>query len=845
MAVSPVNGRLWMTFAAQGKDAGADSGYVVLSTTDDGIGFREMLVADPDGDGSLRATAPDVWVAADGRLRWSWREEGPNGATLKVLTLSAEDEPVLPLDAHEAPEGVVVASCGARLDRVAEDVRSRSMSKVGNAARRVIFTPTHAELSRRVCAEGFVLLKNDGALPLAAGSRVAVFGPATGEWLSCGGMSARVNPHYVIDVPEGLRLGGFAVDPSSRETAVLVITRTCGRGGEPDLGAYELKDSERRQLADVKAAGFRRIVVILNTGVAVATRELAADPAVSAVLQVGFAGMEGGRAVADILSGAVNPSGRLVQTLANRATDYPADANWQEAIGYVPYEDDIFVGYRYFETIPGASGKVTYPFGYGLSYTTFERTEPALVRDGNICRVSVTVRNAGKRSGRHSELVYTSLKGGRAEHPARELRAFAKTRLLEPGESERLEMAFDSRQLAYFDDTGVSGRIGSWAIDGGTYTVWIGGDVRDVVPAGSFAVESEILSTPGFKLDPARLARRLHADGTYETTPVVYGDRNGPVRPAAYPTETPHARILLADVACGKATLDAFIDQLSVDDIVALLTGHPNLNDYCDTCSFGVLEKYGSCGVQTADGPLGVRIDGVPTTQFPGTDVLAATFDVSLAEACGRVLGVEARRNGIDVMLAPGVNLNRHPVCARNFEFMGEDPCLAGRMAAGVIRGIQKEGVAATIKHFAADNRVNACLEYMSVISERAAREIYFKPFEIGVKEAKPACVMTAYNGLNGRFAGANWGALEGILRGEWGFGGLVMTDWGAHSQLWAEISSGNDVKMPDDDGGAARFRKMLKTGVVDPKKVRASVRRTLELVMASPRFRAARGCAD
>ena len=249
-----------------------------------------------------------------------------------------------------------------------KDVLAGSVESAGcglknliSAARLDTYSAERATLSRRICGEGSVLLKNDGALPLKKGSKVAVFGPAVGEWLSCGGMSARVNPAYTVLVPDGLANAGFVLDPTSRETAVYLVSRTCGRGGEPDLEAYEWKDAETYAawgydylkydgcsyslvgvgtgatrnflpfavLADIKAMGFKRIVVVLNTGVALATRHLAKDPSVSAVLQVGFAGMEGGNAVADILSGAVNPSGRLVQTLAERTADYPADANWQ------------------------------------------------------------------------------------------------------------------------------------------------------------------------------------------------------------------------------------------------------------------------------------------------------------------------------------------------------------------------------------------------------------------------------------------------------------------------------------------------------------------------------------
>ena len=785
-----------------------------------------MLVADPDREGAARAVDPKVVIAADGSLLWSWSEFDADGSSQRMmLRLDAENEPELPL----TPE---VASSDA------DGPVDGTLNPTLVTPSRTNFSPKRAALARRVCADGVVLLKNDGALPLSSGSSVAVFGPVGGEWLSCGGMSARVNPHYTIDVVDGLRDVGLQVADNSRETAVFVMTRTCGRGGEPDLGAYAMKDEERSELARIKSLGFKRIVVVLNNGVAIATRELASDPAVSAVLMVGFPGMEGGRAVADILTGAVNPSGRLTQTLAQKASDYPADANWQEALHYVPYEDDIYLGYRYFETIPGAKEKVVYPFGHGLSYTTWDvRDDGWEIGDGNI-EVKVRVTNTGKTAGRNSVLVYTGVEGGKAEHPARELRGFAKTRLLAPSESETVTVKFAKRDLAYFDDEGASGCIGSWVVDGGRYTIYVGGSVRDAKSIGSFDLPEEILATPGFKLNPAMLARRLRRDGSCTERPVRYGDRNGQPGKVEYPRRGGARRIMLRNVAEGRNTLDEFIEQLSAKEIAAFLCGKENLFIYGDTGSFCILEDYGVPGLQTADGPLGLRIDGIPTTQFPGTDILAGTFDVKLAEEVGRALAEESKLNGIDVLLAPGVNLNRHPVCARNFEYMGEDPVLAGKMGAAIVRGVQAGDVFATIKHFFAANRINALTHFMNVMSERAAREIYLKPFEIALSCSRPDCVMTAYNGTNGRFAGANNGAIDGILREEWGYDGVVMTDWGALSQLWAEVSAGNDVKMPDDGGGAARLAKSMEDGTVDRAKVYASVKRVLRLVMKSNRFK-------
>ena len=720
------------------------------------------------------------------------------------------------------------------------------------------YSPERAEVSRRCAAQSIVLLKNDGVLPLAKGSALAAVKPVGVDYMGCGRGSAWIHMPYVIDVPTGLAKAGYRLDDANRDVAVWTIVRNATEGRECDLDGYFLSGQERAKLAELKRAGFKKIVIVLNVGTMISLEELKRDDAVSALLYVSYPGMEGGNAIADVISGDVNPSGRLPVTVAKTLADYPSDATWQEGRHYVPYEEDVFVGYRYFATVPGACEKVTYPFGYGLSYTTFERSGAEIERADGKVTVRVTVTNTGRVAGRHSVLVYTSLAGGRAQHPAKELRAFAKTALLAPGRSETLTMEFAETQLAYFDDEGVSGRIGSWAIDGGEYTVWVGGAPCDVVKAGSFTLPATILSTPGFKLDPSRLARRLRADGTFAETPVLYGDRNGfrkDVKDVAK-RPSPDRLIRLQQVARGEKTLDEFIDQMPFRDMAQLLVGQDNILPVGNTRSIGVLKDYGIPGLQTADGPVGIRLGRMPkkgespvpdqlSTAFPATALTAGSFDLALQEEYGRVVGAEAAEVGIDIHLAPGICLARHPMCGRNFEYMGEDPYLAGRMAAAYIRGVQSQGVSSTIKHFAGNNRENTRRESWDVVSERAMRELYLKGFEIAIKEAAPKCVMTSYNAINGIWAGANFGLIEGILRDEWGFDGLVMTDWHARSHLWQNVAAGNDVKMPDASagghtkGGIDELVDFIKQGRIDVRRVRQSVRRVLELVMASPRFKA------
>ena len=724
-------------------------------------------------------------------------------------------------------------------------------------------TPERAAVARRAAAESIVLLKNESpALPLEAGSSVAVVGPVFEEYYSFGFGSAQVRTPYVVTVEQGLVNAGFKIDPDCRDTAVFVLSRVAEEGVEREnLGDFYLTAAECTALGELKAKGFRRLVVLLNVGTFVSLQELKNDPAITSILYVSYPGVEGGNAIADVLSGKVNPSGRLSATMAAKLEDYPSDCNWQEALQYVPYEEDIFVGYRYFHTIPGAAAKVTYSFGYGLSYTTFALSEASVAADAERVTVRVKVTNTGKLAGRDSVLVYSSNRGGKAQHAAKELRAFAKTQLLPPGGSETLELGFAVSDLAYFDDEGVSGKIGSWVVDAGTYELWVGGAPDDCIRAGEFEPGEKLLSTPGFRLEPARLARRLRADGTYREVPVVYGDKNGPRRAVQWPKSRPprETRIMLQAVARGERTLDEFVDQLPLDDLFDLLGGQTNILSVGNTRSIGVLPEYGVPGLQTADGPVGIRLgrsdayykkNGVErpqadyATAFPATALTACSFDVALQEEYGRVLGQEAVEVGIDIHLAPGVCISRHPMCGRNFEYMGEDPYLAGRMAAAYIRGVQSQGVASTIKHFAGNNRENARLESYDVASERALREIYLRAFEIAVKEAKPKCLMTSYNGINAIRSGANFGLIEGILRGEWGYEGLVMTDWSALTQFWETIAAGNDVKMPqlsriDVDKTKRVTAGFARQGVISRERIRECAKRVLKLVMASPRFQA------
>lgn len=715
----------------------------------------------------------------------------------------------------------------------------------------------HAAVARRAAADGIVLLKNDGSLPLAKGSTLALFG-ATDDIRPGGGGSSGVNAVRRVTLADGLTEAGFKLDQTSRETALFVVMRNALEGEDAPDAAFELAGEELATLAEIKASGFKRIVAVCGGGHVFDFGPLADDAAVDAILWAWYPGGEGCAAIGDVLAGKVNPSARLAETIARNVGDYPTDRGWRESRWYVPYEEGIFVGYRYFETIPGADAKVLYPFGHGLSYTTFELgavevkgfDASALAADGAARKiaVAVTVTNTGRAAGRHSVLCYTSQRGGLADHPSRELRAFAKTSLLAPGASERLTLSFDAKDLAFFDDDETSPAVGSWVFDKGRYSLLVGGSVRDAKEEAAFdAPACAVLASPGLKLQADRLARQLRADGSFKTLNTIYPGHVEPGELVPVRTNSQdRVNVTLFDVADGRATLDDLLDDMSLKEMLHLLFGHLR-EDPCGTGSIGALDKFRISAVQTCDGPAGVRREAA-STFFPCAALLACTFDTDLIRETGATIGDEAAEAGFDLLLAPGMCIHRHPLCGRNFEYFSEDPLVSGVAAAAYVKGVQSRGVGATLKHFAGNGRETTRRIQKDVASERAFREIYLRGFERAVKEAEPWAVMTSYNGVNGYNSGENYGLVTGILRDEWGYKGLAVTDWLTTIPMWREIGAGNDVKMPKDIEDTNR--NMLKRGdaveealfaynrcYLSLTRVRESAKRVCELVMKSRRF--------
>ena len=736
--------------------------------------------------------------------------------------------------------------------------------------------PELAALCRQAAAEGSVLLRNDGALPLAPGADVAVLGRVQVDWFTAGyGSGGDVNAPYATTLLDSLEAAGTVrVDaelaatyrqwcaahvppagewgswPRSYEempltddavaaaatrcpTAVVVIGRAAGEDRENTLepGSYYLTEDERHLLEQATDA-FERTVVVVNTG-NVMDLAWAEELGVSALLLAWPGGMEGGRAVADVLTGAVEPGGRLSDSIAHRYEDHPSASSFG-GTEFNDYVEDVYVGYRYFETF--APDAVAYPFGFGLGYTTIavEPTglttpTPTTAGDDGAAgqQVTVTVRatNTGTRPGSTVVQVYsgspepgaaTGTDGtapaevvpagsGRAlPRPARELLAFARTGEIEPGASRDLTLSFPLAHLASFDDSGATGHRDAWVLQAGSYPVLVGTNVRDVVRAGTVAVgRTEVTEQLEEALAPAaehpfQRMTLAPTDGRTEAGAAcaVVGWEDAPTAtvdlrqrivarlPEAV-TGVEAGGVTFADVAEGRAGLDALLATMTPAQLADLSFGDITMDSPLGApgnagALGGVTEELRALGVPpaiTTDGPSGIRVSAYASLLPCGTG-LACTWDVPLVEELYTRHGAEMVRKGSDILLAPGMNIHRNPLCGRNFEYFSEDPLLTGLTAAAVVRGIQSNGVAACPKHLAANNQETARWICDSRISQRALREIYLRGFRLCVEQSHPKVIMTSYNKVNGQWSHYNYDLVTTILRGEWGYEGLVITDW-------------------------------------------------------------------
>ena len=793
---------------------------------------------------------------------------------------------------------------------------------LGEDGRRVTGSKEHIALSRMAAGEGMVLLKNEkNALPIRRGTKVALFGKGTVDYVKGGGGSGDVTVEYIRNLYEGMKIKedegkvevfdklakyyekdiqkqyadgavpGMTVEPElpdellneAREytdTAVITICRFSGEGwdrkceaaqdgyvldGEEkrnselsakifENGDFCLTNAENAMVEKVKKA-FPHVIVVMNVGGIVDTKWFRDCDEIQSVLMAWQGGMEGGLATADILCGDVNPSGKLSDTYAKDLEDYPSTANFHESAFYVDYTEDIYVGYRYFETIPGAAERVNYPFGFGLSYTDFDWKMTGASEENGVITVLTEVTNTGKTAGKEAgkEVIqlYYGAPQGKLGKPVKVLGAFKKTSLLQPGERQILTLKIPVDQMASYDDLGKVCKS-AYVLEAGEYAIYIGTNVRDAAKIDFTYVVKEDTVTEQLsrKAAPYHLQKRMLADGSYEELPQrEYVEEEGLPRQDKYAIGLPcpdtrgqkgidfldfldSKGVRFSDVADGKMTLDEFMDILTLDDCINLLGGQPNTG-CANTFGMGNLPEYGVPNVMTADGPAGLRIlpkCGVNTTAWPCATLLASTWDEELVEKVGKAGAEEVKENNISIWLTPACNIHRSPLCGRNFEYYSEDPYLAGKTGAAMVRGIQSQHIGASVKHFAANNKETNRKDSDSRVSERALREIYLKQFEIIVKEAHPYTIMSSYNLINGIHASENKELLTGILRDEWGFDGMVTTDWWTFGEHYRETKAGNDIKMAA--GYPERIKEAYEKGFITEEEICRSARRILNMIL-------------
>lgn len=750
----------------------------------------------------------------------------------------------------------------------------------------------HKALARRVAAEGIVLLKNDGVLPLTTKS-IALYGPGSRMTVKGGSGSGDVQERHSVTIEEGLKNAGIAFPTTlwmdrfkekydadvaawrqdveakikgftpiqtmqmfnvihespmpypactpiqedeltnETDTAIYVLARQAGEGKDRrvEKGDYLLSDIEADSLK-LLSSHYSKLILVLNCGSAIDLSVLD-KTRIDAVLFYGQGGMEGGNALADLLTGKATPCGKLTDTWAMRYEDYPCADTFSYRNGDLEneeYSEGIYVGYRWFD-----EKEITprYPFGFGLSYTTFD-CEVQTVTD---TAVTVTVKNAGSYSGKEVLQLYITKPDSSIDHEKKSLAAFAKTKLLQPGERQTITLCFDLKDIAAFDEA-----RSAIILEQGGYGLILNG-----TSCGTVNVDEEILIE---QVKP--IGSRAHTQYKENFSPKVA----------------------------------ALLRRLSDKDKISLVTG----GGYSIRCYNNVmgaagrtctkLLKKGVPNIVLSDGPAGLNVnqsvvimkdgtprypDGLPAdwkwgwlrhferfvkakpgkgrpvyrymTAWPSETVQAQTWDTALLGEVGHAVGREMLEIGVSVWLAPGLNIHRNPLCGRNFEYYSEDPLISGKMAAAITRGVQSSGgVGVTVKHFCCNNQEDNRNRVSENVSQRALREIYLRAFRIAVVEGKPWCVMSSYNRVNGVYVCNSRDFCTGVLREEWGFDGVVMSDWNATDQCsHAEaINAGNDLIMPGNKAVEKSLQKALAEGVLDRDALNTSAGRILKMIFTS-----------
>ncbi|WP_448915602.1 glycoside hydrolase family 3 protein [Eubacterium ramulus] len=812
----------------------------------------------------------------------------------------------------------------------------------------------HRQVAREAAAEGIVLLKNeDHILPLKAGSTVAIYGAGAGRTIKGGTGSGDVNERETVSICQGMKNAGYVVtneewiqrydciyekarqdwkndivarsggnggdvmnffdiysttpfimptgDPVKKpaegentDIAIYVLSRVAGEGADRNAasGDYYLKKDEHQMLADL-CTYYKNVIVVINAGGQVDLTFMDEFENIKGLLFIVQPGMEGGNAFADVISGKVNPSGKLVDSWAYRYEDYPSAATFSHNNGNVEkefYQEGIYVGYRYFDTF---GMPVRYGFGFGLSYTTFSMSDYVVEKtEKNGVKVSVCVKNTGKASGKEVVQAYVSLPGGKIEKEAHRLTAYAKTELLQPGQEQTVTLKIPVERLSSYDE-----EHAAWILEKGFYGIFLGNSLEN----------AELIA--GIQLDETVTLEKVKNLFAKKDELEELEQETGKTRQreAEWKTQAAEEKLTVLKMnaadfetkeikyKANRELVDAeamkFVDTLTVEELISLAAGDPGKAQGGNLGAAGVsvpgsagethrcaIEK-GLASIVLADGPAGLRLmkyyhvnDGkivqMPfefslegglfyegATDLPGEryyqyctaipvgTMLAQTWNTELIRKTGAIIGTEMEYFGVTLWLAPGMNIHRNPLCGRNFEYYSEDPYMAGTIAAAMTDGVQSNyGCGTTVKHFACNNQEDNRMGSDSILSERAIRELYLKGFEIAVKESQPFSIMTSYNLINGVHAANHYDLCTDVARNEWGFQGLIMTDWTTTEKDESCTASGcmragNDLVMPGCFGDYDNMKKELEAGTLQMEELKACIARLVSVIWKSNQY--------
>ena len=681
---------------------------------------------------------------------------------------------------------------------------------------------------------------------------------------------------------EGRLINEQDVAESDTDICIYVLSRQAGEGIDrrAKKGDMFVTDTEEANITFC-ASHYEKFILVINAGAQLDVSFLDKIEGINAVLFICQLGTAGGTAVADTLSGKVSPSGKLASTWAMKYADIPFSDEFSYLNGNLEdeyYKEGIYVGYRYFDTF---NVEPRYPFGYGLSYSQFEMKAGKVAIDGTMVAVDVEVKNIGDTyAGKEVAEVYVSAPAGTLDKEYQSLVGFAKTKILAPGETGKVRVTFDICAVASYREADAS-----YILEAGDYLVRVGNSSRNTTPCAILALEEEVVVSKHQNICPVQKTfEELKAPQPVDAMVLkafprinISKDNFGLI---VYPYDTP--------TTMAYTEAQRFVDDLTLEDMVDIVVGvgmfgGPNKFDMPGSVG-NTTSKFwdkGLVNVTLCDGPAGIRIqkrtaliDGKKTkmidpplsiyemmpkfikkfmmadpdkstilyqftTAFPVSAALAQTWNTDVLYKVGLAVQEEMEEYGCTFWLAPALNIHRNPLCGRNFEYYSEDPFLTGAMAAAITKGVQcKEGFYVTIKHFACNNQEDNRKGVSSNVSERALREIYLRGFEKPVREAQAKGVMTSYNKVNGVYTPNSYDLCTKVLRQEWGFNGVVMTDWFSTSKGCANnaiaMSAGNDLIMPGGKADKKEILEGVKNGLITEADVRRSCERVVKAVMDS-----------